>query len=117
MNRPPGSICADYSQEVECETRDLCNHMLAHIQLHLDNYISQLENEKPKRFQKKLNRERISLLKFISENIQTKNYDIIDSELLLRFFRDDEAFKDIISDLYPILKLILRYFSQKTQTD
>ena len=69
MIKQSGSMCADFSHEIDQETRDLCNHMLAHIQLHLGNYISQLENEKPKRFQKKLNIERIGLLKYISEKI------------------------------------------------
>ena len=63
MTKQTGSMCADYSHELDQETKDLCNHMLAHIQLNLGNYISQLENEKPKCFQKKLNIERIGLLK------------------------------------------------------
>jgi hypothetical protein len=40
---------ADYSKEWDSETKDLCEHMLAHIKVHLGNYISQLENEQPKR--------------------------------------------------------------------
>lgn len=53
----------------------------------------------------------------ILENITRRTYDFIDVELIPRHFRDDKQFKDMMTDFYPILKLIVRYNSRKIQND
>ena len=90
--------------------------MIAHILLYINNFIVKLEEAKPKK-NKKLHATRIEVLKLINENLQTRTYEIIDIELIPRFFRDDEHSKELLTDLYPILKLIVRYNSRKIQQD
>lgn len=64
-----------------------------------------------------MSQKRIGLLTYINNNISRKTYALIDVELIPRFFKDVEQFKDIMTDLYPILKLIVRYNSHKIQND
>jgi hypothetical protein len=46
-----------------------------------------------------------------------RNYQLVEVELIPRYFKDDDEFRELISDVYPILKLLLKFNSQKTQND
>lgn len=87
------TFATDYSRECEQEMQDLCDQMIAHIKLYINNYIIVIEEtiktSKSKKL-KKLSLQRIGLLTHITENISRRTYDLIDVELIPRFFRDVE---------------------------
>ena len=56
-------------------------------------------------------------MQYIVLNLQNRNYELVEYEQIPRYFKDEIEFKELVSDVYPILKLLLKFNSSKTQSD
>ena len=56
----------------------------------------------------------MAVLTYFIKHLKEKKLDTLEVELLPRFFRD---WKEIIDDVYPILKLLIKLNSVKTSRD
>ena len=117
-----------YHSQAE-ELRELSDQMVCHIvqslKFHLTKFYSfhlslmqSSLNSKMRKFKIKLSEHRCHLLSNLIQNLCQRNFQIIlaDLEIMPRLF-DKEADKELLLDVYPIIKLLAQFNSEKAQYD
>ena len=56
-------------------------------------------------------------MQFLATNLEQRKYSLVSIDLIPRFFRNAHQFSELITDVYPILKLLLKFNSNKTRSD
>ena len=66
-----------------------------------------------------VNKQRYKLISKMIENLETKDFDSImrDQELIPILFKGDPQFKELTRDVYPILKMVMKFNDPKVVSD